>query len=172
LIVRYEWDEAKRQSNIRKHGIDFIGIHTVFAGRTVTVLDDRFDYGENRFVTLGLLSGRVVVVSHMETELFPSERQRRMKRSATSGRSRTNWRRVDALKDEEIDFSDTPELSPEVFARAVVRRGLKPVARKEQLTIRLDSDVLEWYKKQGPGYQTRINALLRAYMREHQRNRI
>jgi uncharacterized protein (DUF4415 family) len=95
-----------------------------------------------------------------------------MKKSATSGRSRTNWKRVDALKDEEIDFSDTPELSPEVFARAVVRRGLNPVLRKEQLTIRLDSDVLEWYKKQGPGYQTRINALLRAYMREHQRNRV
>jgi uncharacterized protein (DUF4415 family) len=91
-----------------------------------------------------------------------------MKKSATSGRSRTNWRRVDALKDGEIDFSDTPELTPEAFARAVVRRGLKPVPRKEQLTIRLDSDVLEWYKKQGPGYQTRINALLRAYMREHQ----
>ena len=76
---------------------------------------------------------------------------------------------MDALKDDRIDFSDTPELTPEMFARAVVRRGLKPVPRKEQLTIRVDSDVLEWYKKQGPGYQTRINALLRAYMQEHPR---
>jgi uncharacterized protein len=66
--VRYEWDEAKRRSNIQKHGIDFIGIDLVFAGKTVTVLDDRFDYGENRFVTLGLLSGRVVVISHTETD--------------------------------------------------------------------------------------------------------
>jgi uncharacterized protein (DUF4415 family) len=56
-----------------------------------------------------------------------------------------------------------------MFARAVVRRGLKPVPRKAQLTIRVDSDVLEWYKKQGPGYQTRINALLRAYMQVHPR---
>ena len=48
----------------------------------------------------------------------------------------------------------------------MVRRGLKPVMRKEQLTIRLDSDVLEWYRRQGPGYQTLINALLRAYMQE------
>jgi len=95
-----------------------------------------------------------------------------MKKSATSAKSRTNWKRVDALKDREIDFSDTPELTPQAFARAVVRRGLKPVPRKEQLTIRLDSDVLEWYRKQGPGYQTRINALLRAYMREHERNRV
>jgi len=73
------------------------------------------------------------------------------------------------MKDQEIDFSDTPELTPEMFARAVVRRGLKPLPRKEQLTLRLDSDVLRWYKEQGPGYQTRINALLRAYMEEHRR---
>ncbi len=92
-----------------------------------------------------------------------------MKKSTTSRKSRTDWKRVDALKNGEIDLSDTPELTPEMFARAVVRRGLKPAPRKEQLTIRIDSDVLEWYKKQGRGYQTRINALLRAYMQELRR---
>jgi uncharacterized protein (DUF4415 family) len=92
-----------------------------------------------------------------------------MKKLATSRKSRTDWRRVDALPDERIDFSDTPELTPEMFARAVVRQGLKPVARKRQLTIRIDSDVLEWYRRLGPGYQTRINALLRAYMQAHPR---
>jgi uncharacterized protein (DUF4415 family) len=92
-----------------------------------------------------------------------------MKKSATSKKSRTNWKRIDAMKDQEIDFSNTPELTPQMFARAVVRRGLKPLPRKEQLTLRLDSDVLRWYKEQGPGYQTRINALLRAYMEEHRR---
>ena len=65
--MRYEWDEAKRQSNIQKHGIDFVGIEKVFAGETLTILDDRFDYGESRFITLGLLSGRVVVIAHTET---------------------------------------------------------------------------------------------------------
>jgi hypothetical protein len=63
----FEWDEAKRLSNIQKHGIDFIGIERVFAGTTVTILDDRFDYGERRFITLGLLNGRVVVIAHTET---------------------------------------------------------------------------------------------------------
>ena len=92
-----------------------------------------------------------------------------MKKPTTSKKSRTDWKRVDAQRDQEIDFSDIAELTPEMFARAVVRRGLKPVPRKEQLTIRVDSDVLDWYKKQGPGYQTRINALLRAYMLEHPR---
>jgi uncharacterized protein (DUF4415 family) len=71
------------------------------------------------------------------------------------------------LEDEEIDLSDVPEVSPEMFARAIVRRGLKPVSRKAQLTLRVDSDVLDWFRKQGQGYQTKINALLRAYMDAH-----
>ncbi len=64
--MRYEWDEAKRRSNIQKHGINFIGIETLFAGTTVTTLDDRFDYGESRFITFGLLRGSVVVVAPTE----------------------------------------------------------------------------------------------------------
>jgi uncharacterized protein (DUF4415 family) len=72
------------------------------------------------------------------------------------------------MKDKDIDLSDAPEITPEMFAKAIVRRGLKP-RTKTQLTLRVDSDVLEWYKKQGRGYQTRINMLLRAYMQEHQR---
>ncbi len=82
--------------------------------------------------------------------------------------SRTDWKRVDALKDEDIDFSDIPEVTPEQFARAVVREGLQQVPPKQQVTLRLDADVLQWFKTQGRGYQTRINALLRAYMRAHQ----
>jgi uncharacterized DUF497 family protein len=66
--MQYEWDEAKRQSNIHKHGIDFLGIEKVFAGRTVTILDDRIDYGEPRFVTVGLLQGHVVIIAHTETD--------------------------------------------------------------------------------------------------------
>lgn len=90
-----------------------------------------------------------------------------MKKAATSKKSRTDWKRVDALKDEDIDTSDVPEVSPEKFARAIVRRGLKPVSRKAQLTLRVDSDVLDWFRKQGQGYQTKINALLKAYMDAH-----
>jgi len=70
------------------------------------------------------------------------------------------------MKDEDIDLTDIPEITPEMFAKAIVRRGLKP-RTKSQITLRVDSDVLEWYKKQGRGYQTKINLLLRAYMNEH-----
>jgi len=68
MSMLFEWDEGKRQSNIRKHGIDFIGIEKVFAGETVTILDDRFDYGEFRFVTVGLLRNLAVVVTHTGTD--------------------------------------------------------------------------------------------------------
>jgi uncharacterized DUF497 family protein len=66
--VRVEWDEAKRMANVRRHGIDFVGVQELFEGYTVTVEDDRFDYGEPRFVSVGLLEGRVVVVVHTEND--------------------------------------------------------------------------------------------------------
>ena len=95
-----------------------------------------------------------------------------MRKKPTSRKSatdETDYKRLAAMTDEDIDFSETPEVPPEMFARGIVRRGLKPVIRKKQLTLRMDSDVIEWFKKQGQGYQTKINSLLRAYMEEHAR---
>jgi uncharacterized protein (DUF4415 family) len=91
-----------------------------------------------------------------------------MKKNNTSKKSGTDLKRLDNLTDAEIDFSDIPEVTPEMFARGVVQRGLQPIT-KRQLTLRLDSDVIDWFKKQGQGYQTRMNALLRAYMQEHEK---
>jgi uncharacterized protein (DUF4415 family) len=79
--------------------------------------------------------------------------------------SKTDWKRVDAQRDRDIDVSDNPELTPEMFARAVVRRGLAPLPPKQQVTLRLDADVISWFRGLGKGYQTHINALLREYMR-------
>ena len=90
-----------------------------------------------------------------------------MKRSTTSNRSLTDWEHIDAMSDEDIDITDIPEITPEMFAKAVVKRGLKTTTNKTQLTIRVDRDVLKWFKSQGRGYQTRINSLLRAYMKAH-----
>jgi len=91
-----------------------------------------------------------------------------MNKSHTSNKSLTDWERLDAMQDEDIDLSDVPEITPEMFAKAVVRRGLKPTRKKQQITIRVDNDVLEWFRAQGRGYQTKINTLLRAYMEAHQ----
>ncbi len=92
-----------------------------------------------------------------------------MKKKHISHKSRTDWDRVDKLRDEDIDFSDSPEVTPEMFAKAVLRKGLKPTAKKTQVTLRIDDDVLTWFKNQGKGYQTRINSLLKAYKEAHQK---
>ena len=88
-----------------------------------------------------------------------------MKKPTTKKRSRTNWARIDALKDKDLDLSDIPEQGKAFFKRAILRLP-EP---KTAVTIRLDRQVLNWFKAKGPGYQTRINALLRAYMEAHKR---
>ena len=86
-----------------------------------------------------------------------------MKQPTTKKRSRTNWIKIDTLKDIEIDTSDIREQGKAFFKRAMLRLP-EP---KAAVTIRLDRQVLNWFKAKGPGYQTRINALLRAYMEAH-----
>ncbi|XBQ17309.1 MAG: BrnA antitoxin family protein [Oceanicaulis sp.] len=74
--------------------------------------------------------------------------------------SEERLREIEAIRDEDIDFSDIPELTEEDFARGV----WKPGFGKKQLTVRFDADVIEFFKQGGRGYQTRMNAVLRAYM--------
>jgi hypothetical protein len=67
-VMLFTWDEKKRQSNIKKHGIDFARAVEIFAGPTFTWEDDRFDYGEQRWITMGLMGSQVVVlVVHTES---------------------------------------------------------------------------------------------------------
>ncbi|MCP5006733.1 MAG: BrnA antitoxin family protein [Planctomycetes bacterium] len=67
---------------------------------------------------------------------------------------------IAAIKDKDIDYSDIPELDKSFWARA----ELQVPEKKERITVRIDHDILEWLKNQGPGYQTRMNAILRQYM--------
>jgi uncharacterized protein len=66
--MQFAWDARKRESNLVKHGFDFVDVPDVFEGATLTFEDDRFAYGEQRFITYGLLRGRVVVIAHTESE--------------------------------------------------------------------------------------------------------
>jgi uncharacterized protein (DUF4415 family) len=86
-----------------------------------------------------------------------------VKKISSKTRSKTNWTRVDSLSDRDIDYSDIPELDKDFFKSATLVLS-EP---KAAVTIRLDRQVLDWFKTKGPGYQTRINALLRAYMEAH-----
>ncbi|MBX3056818.1 MAG: BrnT family toxin [Anaerolineae bacterium] len=66
--MQYTWDEAKRESNLRKHRLDFADAEIVFDGLTVTFEDDRFDYREQRFITIGILADEFVVIAHTEEQ--------------------------------------------------------------------------------------------------------
>ena len=84
------------------------------------------------------------------------------------GESKTDWARVKAMPQEEIerlaDEEDGP--LPEGWESTIV---LGPPPRKRDVHIRLDSDVLDWFRAQGRGYQTRINAVLRAFVEARRR---
>ena len=61
-----EWDEEKCRGNLQKHGLSFDDAWQVLAGDTITIPDERYDYGEDRLITLGRLAGRAVVVVHVD----------------------------------------------------------------------------------------------------------
>lgn len=67
--MKFTWSDAKRESNLERHGIDFVDAPEIFAGATFTYEDDRFAYAEQRWVTLGLLQDIVVSVVHTESSI-------------------------------------------------------------------------------------------------------
>lgn len=64
--MRFTWDERKRKINLKEHEFDFVDAPRVFEGPTFTFEDDRFEYREQRFMTLGFLGGEVVSIVHTE----------------------------------------------------------------------------------------------------------
>lgn len=66
--MEFTWSDTKRTANLKAHGLDFVDAPRVFEGVTFTFEDDRFSYGEQRFVTLGLLAGVHVSIAHTETD--------------------------------------------------------------------------------------------------------
>ena len=87
-----------------------------------------------------------------------------MKQHSSSRRSKTNYRRLRSLADKDVRVTpEHPEADLRHIARGIVRHGLKVAGPKELVSLRIDADVLRWFKATGAGYQTRINAVLRAY---------
>jgi uncharacterized protein (DUF4415 family) len=81
--------------------------------------------------------------------------------SRARAKDNTDFGRLREMRDEDIDDSDIPKLGKSFWKNA----KLTMPEPKDRLTIRVDHDVVEWLKKKGSGYQTRINAILRAYMK-------
>jgi uncharacterized protein (DUF4415 family) len=91
-----------------------------------------------------------------------------MSKKDLSKKSRTDWAKLESMTDEEIDYSDIPPLDDEFFATGELRMP----TTKPLISIRIDPEVLTWFRSQGPGYQTRINAVLRLYMEAQLRREV
>jgi uncharacterized protein (DUF4415 family) len=92
---------------------------------------------------------------------------------STSRTSRADWARVTGQRDRDIKTGRShPEADPAHIVRGIVRRGLKaPAAKESIISLRVDPEVLEWFRAQGAGWQTRMNAVLRAYKEAAARSR-
>jgi uncharacterized protein (DUF4415 family) len=97
----------------------------------------------------------------MKSRSSHSAKRPTAKQDSFSTRSQTDWERV--RREDGKPTAENPEFDVRHAVRVVVRRGLKPVPPKASISLRLDQDVLDWFKAQGPGYQTRMNSVLRAF---------
>lgn len=92
--------------------------------------------------------------------------QEEIRRELAEGKDRTDWERLEKLTDADIEAAvrDDPDavLLDEEWVQAA--RAVRPSGEKEQISIRLDKDVLDHFRAEGGGYQTRINNVLRAYV--------
>ncbi len=92
---------------------------------------------------------------------------KRISRSTASA-DRMDWKRVRAMKDADIAYDrDAPRTKQSDWADAIAHRGLPVPPRKQQIALRVDEDVLGWFRAQGRGWQTRMNAVLKAYKQSH-----
>jgi len=153
------WDEPKRRDNIKIHGLDFEGAEAIWDNFTVTREDIRERYGEKRLVTFGLLNGEVVVLVHTERDddihIISLRRAEKYEARYYFKTAEDHFRKG--------RYRDNPPWSEEMLGPPVVRRGRGPqkAPTKVLTTIRLDADVIAFFRAQGSGFQSRINEALR-----------
>ncbi len=172
--MRFTWDPLKRRENLRRHGIDFADAPPVFDRFLLERLDTRKAYlkdvstGKRARATSRPRSGQR---GTGHARKGGGRTDRRGSDRATS-RGQTDWERVRHLTDAEtVANAEADPTAPPTTAAdwrdAVV---VPPRSAKPLVSLRIDRDVFEWFRATGRGYQTRMNAVLRAYV-EHQRKR-
>jgi uncharacterized protein (DUF4415 family) len=183
---------TKSRANRGQHGVSFEIAVRVFDDPHALSVQDRIVDGEERWQTIGLIEGiLVLLVAHTVSDspredgeetvrIISARKQPRasgehMKRTAKDRPTerpltKREWSELAALalrSDDAVDVSEAPEVQD--WSQAVVGRFYRPV--KQPVTLRLDADVLAWLRSHGPGYQTRINRLLRSIMEGHRTRR-
>ena len=183
-MLLFEWDDSKAASNRKKHGISFELAAQVFGDPFALAEQNRVEGGEYRWKTLGMVEGVLILLvltplrKQDKTRSFGSFQlavrpvrsepvmMKTVNKTAAECKLTAKHKRelvkLAAQPDGAIDLSDIPELTDEFFKNAVRNPFYRPV--KKQITMRLDSDVIAWLKRAGPGYQTRANDLLRKLM--------
>jgi uncharacterized protein (DUF4415 family) len=164
------YDPDKRDRNKARHAIDLAECESVFDAPMLTREDTRLDYGEQRFISLGMLKGQIVVLVWTDREDGPRIISCRsatfMNKKRTSARTPRN----------DVPYKTRDRAAVQSFwdgatahtgvAELRAKRGRPKKAaheRKEQIALRLDADVVAWYRALGAGWQTRMNAVLKAY---------
>ena len=99
----------------------------------------------------------------MKSESSHSEKPQNVKCKSSSTKSKTDWARLESKHSDVKLGAEHPEADLKHIVRGIVRRGLEPLPTKSSISLRVDQDVLEWFKAQCPGYQTKINTVLRAF---------
>jgi len=185
VVLKFEWDPAKAQSNLAKHGVSFELATRVWDDPLHVVLADGFEGGEQRWHAVGLVGEIVLlVVVHaypmrmtknefglLAPERRPARKGHDMSKKPLSAEERDQLAKLAALPEDQIDTTDIPE-APEASWTDVRRADLyRPV--KKPVTIRLDADVLTWFKEHSAssGYQTEINKVLRRHVSEAEKKR-
>jgi hypothetical protein len=165
--MKITFDERKRQRALLERKVDFEDAASVFAGPTLTAKDQRVDYGEDRFQTVGFLDGRMVMVVWTPRggarHVISMRNAMTMRRRAT----RTDLKAFDAHTPRKAEYDDAPELTDAQLNSAVLKIGGRPVGRpklerpKRAVNLRLDADVIDAFRAGGSGWQTRMNEALR-----------
>ena len=181
----FEWDEEKRVRNLEKHRIDFDLAILFFDGRPTRTWESSYT-DEIRFITTVNVDVKYVTVvwtprdgvspgsSHSgEHDVQKSKHlvkytSQQIKEMRDRGEfSEPDWDYLDSMTEEKLEaLIDVEEEGMPIWDSMVVDFP-QP---KRQLTVRFDGDVIDWFKAQGPGYQTRMNAVLRSYVESRKRS--
>jgi uncharacterized protein (DUF4415 family) len=180
------WDARKSDRNLRERGFDFEFATQIFDSPTLERTDARRDYGEQRVIALGRAQGIPLTASipiglgPLATSIDESFQPARVtavsvkptkkpSRSSRVLRGRADLAKLRRMSDSTIRAtspSELAELPDDFWAEASV---VEPTTKKP-ISLRVDADVLDWFKTQGPRYQSRINAVLRSYMTQRRQS--